>query len=252
MGTLRIGCAGWNIPSSQAELFPTEGSHLERYATRLSAVEINSSFYRSHRPASYARWAATAPEGFRFSVKVPKQVTHERRLVDAGELIEQFAQETVCLGEKLGPWLIQLPPSLAFDERTAAAFFATVRRNHAGLAVCEPRHPSWFAAEAEQLLVDFRIARAAADPAVTPAAALPGGWPGLTYYRLHGSPRIYHSPYSSEYLADLAKRLCCPSEPASPIWCIFDNTALGAAAANALELQRLLDAKQGCARLAGA
>lgn len=237
---IHIGCAGWNIHSSQAGEFQTQGSHLERYAARLMAVEINSSFYRSHRPATYARWAETTPPGFRFSVKVPKQITHEQRLLEADDLLDQFAHETSQLGEKLGPWLIQLPPSLAFDEPTAANFFSTVRRVHCGMTVCEPRHASWFEPQAEQLLNHFRMPRVAADPAVVPSASAPGGWPGLAYYRLHGSPRTYYSAYSDDYLRDLANRVRSQGDSSVPKWCIFDNTALGCAAENALLLQRLL------------
>src|SRR5688500_4589610 len=110
-----IACAGWSIHSSQAELFPDLGTHLQRYAMRLPAVEINSSFYRSHRPGTYERWAAETPTSFRFAVKAPKQITHERRLIDVDELVQRFAAETSHLGEKLGAWLIQLPPSLVYD-----------------------------------------------------------------------------------------------------------------------------------------
>ncbi len=82
------------------------------------------------------------------------------------------------------------------------------------------------------------MARVAADPARVAAAAEPGGWRGLTYYRLHGSPRTYYSAYSEEFLAPLASRLQAESE--HPAWCIFDNTTLGAATGNALDLRRRL------------
>ena len=71
-----------------------------------------------------------------------------------------------------------------------------------------------------------------------PAAAEPGGWPGVVYYRLHGSPRMYYSSYSPEFLRSLAERLTMYARPENPVWCIFDNTALGAATSNALELLR--------------
>src|SRR5690349_12428290 len=69
---VRVGCAGWSLPKEHADRFPAEGSHLERYAACFPAVEINSSFYKPHRPTTYARWAASVPPDFRFSVKVPK------------------------------------------------------------------------------------------------------------------------------------------------------------------------------------
>src|SRR4051794_10397874 len=114
--TVRIGTAGWSIPKAYAAPFPPSGSHLERYGAVFNAVEINSSFYRPHRIATYERWAATVPEDFRFAIKVPKSVTHERRLKDTGDLLDQFVSEVTGLGPKLGPLLVQLPPSLAFEQ----------------------------------------------------------------------------------------------------------------------------------------
>ena len=100
---IRVGCAGWSIPKEHAGRFPEDGSHLARYAERFPAVEINSSFYRPHRPSTYARWAAETPEGFAFAVKVPKEITHTRRLVDADEPLDRFLDETAALGDKRGP-----------------------------------------------------------------------------------------------------------------------------------------------------
>jgi len=159
---LRAGRFRRNTPGR----FPAAGTHLERYAAAFPAVEINSSFYRPHRPATYARWAASVPAEFRFAVKVPREITHRRRLIDVRELVDSFLAEVGALGEKLGPLLVQLPPSLTFAAPAAASFFATLRERHTGGVACEPRHPSWFRPEAERLLTDYRIARVAADPAV--------------------------------------------------------------------------------------
>ncbi|MFC7739592.1 DUF72 domain-containing protein, partial [Roseomonas sp. GCM10028921] len=122
-----VGTAGWSIPKQHAADFDADGSHLERYARRLSAVEINSSFYRPHRPATYARWAASVPDGFRFSAKVPRTVTHDRRLKEAGELLQRFVGEVRALGDRLGPLLVQLPPSLRYEEEVADRFLAGFR-----------------------------------------------------------------------------------------------------------------------------
>lgn len=229
---VRVGCAGWSIRAEHAESFPGEGAHLERYARRLPAVEINSSFYRPHRPETYSRWAASTPDGFRFAVKAPKEITHSRRLADFDEPLDRFLSEATMLGHKLGPLLVQLPPSLRFEPIIAKAFFTGLRRRFPGSVVFEPRHATWFTSPVEQLLADHQIARVAADPPPVPAAAEPGGWRGLTYYRLHGSPTLYYSRYSGEYLDALAATL----RAAPNAWCIFDNTAEGEATANALEL----------------
>jgi uncharacterized protein YecE (DUF72 family) len=233
---IRVGCAGWSLPRSEQERFLGAGSHLERYAARFPAVEINSSFHRPHRPATYERWALSVPPSFRFSVKVPKAITHGLRLRAAEELLDSFLAEAGHLGDKLRCLLVQLPPSLELEAAVADSFFTAALRSRSPVAVaCEPRHSSWFTPEAEELLKRLGVARVAADPARVPAAAEPGGWPGLRYYRLHGSPKIYYSAYSEDYLDALASRL---REDASggPVWCIFDNTTLGAATGNALGL----------------
>jgi uncharacterized protein YecE (DUF72 family) len=235
---LYIGCAGWSLPRDHLEAFPTAGTHLQRYAARMTCVEINSSFYRPHRPATYARWAESVPERFRFSVKVPKQITHEARLLDCEQLIDEFIGQCSHLGQKLGCLLIQLPPSLAFEGETAQHFFSVFRSRYDGFAVLEPRHVSWQTPQAQTLLIEHRIGQVAADPSPIPEGHVPGAWPGIRYFRLHGSPRIYYSSYESPWLEELAITLQ-PQAQDRPTWCIFDNTASGAATANALELQHL-------------
>ncbi|RME84919.1 MAG: DUF72 domain-containing protein [Caldilineae bacterium] len=235
-----VGCAGWSIPKSLSASFPAEGSHLQRYAARLSAVEINSSFYRLHRPQTYARWAATTPPDFRFAVKMPRAITHYGRLQDL-TVLPEFLAGPRELSEKLGPLLVQLPPSLVFARDVAERFFTALREQFAGRIACEPRHASWFGTEAEILLRRFRVARVAADPPPVPQAAVPGGWEEWTYYRLHGSPRLYYSSYADEALESLARRLQQDAKDKSEVWCIFNNTAAGAAHENALSLLARLE-----------
>ena len=232
-----VGTAGWQIPRAVADAFASDGSTLARYAGRFPVVEINSTFYRPHRAQTFVRWGETTPPGFRFAVKLPKLITHDRRLADAAEPLDRFLAEVANLGGKLGPVLVQLPPSLTFDAEVAARFFGELRDRHQGEVVCEPRHVSWFADDAEQLLVRMQVARVAADPARVPQAAQPGGWTGLAYWRLHGSPRMYYSAYTPEQLDALAAQMKAPPGPA---WCIFDNTTSGAAAADALALSARL------------
>lgn len=240
---IRIGTAGWSIPKGCADAFAGEGSHLKRYARRFPVVEINSSFYRPHKPATYARWSASVPAPFRFAVKMPREITHSRKLADFAEPLETFLSQIGHLGERLGPVLVQLPPSLGCDPGVAVSFFTGLRARFDGHVVFEPRHPSWFDSPVDAMLRDFEIARVAADPPPVPAAAEPGGWPQIVYLRLHGSPDIYYSAYSGEDLAATATRLLAfMATPATQAWCIFDNTARGAACENALSLQRLLQA----------
>jgi uncharacterized protein YecE (DUF72 family) len=231
-----IGTAGWSVPATYADAFPAEGTHLERYAQRLNAAEINSSFYKPHQRKTYGRWADSTPADFRFAVKMPKAMTHARKLAGCRELLDAFANQVGGLGGKLGVLLVQLPPSLAFDEVVADGFFADLQRRFGVPVACEPRHASWFAPEIGAWLAARRIARVAADPAKVAGAGEPGGWDGLVYYRWHGSPRIYYSDYDAAALAGLRARLAAAATRGAAAWCIFDNTAAGAALGNALTL----------------
>lgn len=229
-----IGTAGWTIPRASSAHVPGDGTHLQRYARVFRAAEINSSFHRPHAESTYRKWAESTPPGFLFSVKLPRAITHDLKLRRARVPLERFLEESAGLGDRRGPLLVQLPPSFAFDSRVAGRFFELVRQRHVGPVVCEPRHPTWFGPQAGTLLARFEVARAAADPACVPGAAEPGGWTGLVYHRLHGSPRTYWSRYSPGFLARVARAL-----PAGG-WCMFDNTAAGAALDNAFELKAML------------
>lgn len=235
---IRVGCAGWSIPKDSRDAFPPSGSHLQRYAQRFPAVEINTTFYRLPQPATFTRWAQATPEGFGFAVKLPRQITHQGRLRDLS-LLDEFLERASYLGEKLGPFLVQLPPSLAHDPAIVETFFAALRSRFTGSLACEPRHPSWFTQEAKRQLLDFKVALVAADPPPVPGAEMPGGWPGLSYRRLHGSPRRYYSSYPKPYLRALARKLTS-SAPQAGTWCIFNNTASGVATRNALDLLSFL------------
>lgn len=233
-----VAIAGWSIRKEQAALFAVDGSHLERYASRFDAVEINSSFYGSHQQKTYEKWASSVPARFRFSVKMPKALTHERCLEDTGENLSRFLRDISGLGSKLGCVLVQLPPGLAYDPRTVETFFGTLRRKHRGPIVCEPRHPTWFTGAADRRLEAHGIGRVAADPACGEDGDRPSGSDRIAYFRLHGSPVMYHSSYSTEYLSVLAGQL--RTVKGRPVWCVFDNTARGAATENALQLATLL------------
>jgi uncharacterized protein YecE (DUF72 family) len=232
----RIGTAGWNVPSVYIDQVPRGGSHLERYARTFNTVEINSSFYRPHRRTTYERWTQAVPDDFRFSVKVPKAITHDARLVNCAALLDGFLEEAGGLGKKLGVLLLQLPPKSELKKRVANSFFRALRARTGVHLVLEPRHPSWFAPGVGEWLAERRVVRAAADPARVVGAAEPGGWNKLAYYRWHGSPRVYYSQYDAAALTALQRRLKRHRASGVPAWCIFDNTTSGAALGNALEL----------------
>jgi uncharacterized protein YecE (DUF72 family) len=236
-----VGCAGWGIHKDVAGEFPPDGSQLERYAAVLPAVEINSSFYRPHRPQTYARWAAGVPDGFRFSVKLPRAITHDARLIDNGgsveALLDRFASEAGQLGDKLGCVLVQLPPSAAFDAGVAHDFLPRLRARFPCMLAWEARHPTWFGDDATEVLANAGVTRVRADP--------PAGQPGphvpttdAAYLRLHGAPRIYYSSYPDETLRRVEADVAAVTAAGHDCWCIFDNTAAFAAVPNALAVLR--------------
>lgn len=229
-----VGVAGWSIRKEHTHLFASDGTHLQRYASRFDAVEINSSFYQSHKRETYERWAKSVPATFRFAVKAPKLLTHEECLEETGEPLAQFIHEIGGLGRKLGCVLVQLPPGLAYDPRAVETFFAAFRARYRGPMVCEPRHPTWFTGAGDCRLEAHGVGRVGADPPCAEDGSEPGASMRVLYYRLHGSPDMYYSSYDATYLDRLAARI--RSFRRTPVWCIFDNTARGAATINAMEL----------------
>lgn len=239
----RIGCAGWATPGKYGALFGKGGSVLTRYATRFPIVEINTSFYRPHRTETYARWAASVPAKFRFSVKMPKVISHELALRGTGRLLDGFQAQTDGLGRNLGGYLLQLPPSHSFDSRVAGTFFRMLRYRSDLPCAFEPRHPSWFTEKADELMRRYAISRVAADPAILPAGSIPGGDLRWQYWRWHGAPRMYYSQYSDTALGSLATTITRTSSGANHAWVIFDNTAHGYAVPNAAHLQEMLTSR---------
>lgn len=234
-----VGIAGWSIRKEHSDLFAKAGTHLQRYASRFDAVEINSSFYQSHKRETYERWAESVPATFRFAVKAPKLLTHEHCLEETGAPLAQFTHEIAGLGKKLGCVLVQLPPGLAYDPRTVETFFASLRARYRGPLVCEPRHPTWFTGAADRRLDAHGVGRVAADPPCAEHGDAPAASMRVIYYRLHGSPQMYYSGYTPEYLERLAEKLRAIQR--TPVWCVFDNTARGAAVLNAIDLRRLIE-----------
>ena len=231
-----IGTAGWGMPSLLRNNFPAGESLLERYSRVFNFVEINSSFYRSHLKKTYAKWAANTPYDFRFSVKMAKEITHTKKLVNVDLQVSQFIEEVNSLESKLGVILIQLPPSLKFDAKIATDFFMSVRSCFTGNIALEARHISWAATEAYKVYRKYRIVQVMADPKRIPTQIYK--LQEFQYYRLHGSPKIYASSYEESFLAELAASLT----PSSFV--IFDNTQFGAATQNALDLKSLIMNKE--------
>jgi uncharacterized protein YecE (DUF72 family) len=209
------------------------------YSQVLNAVEINSSFYREHKPETYAKWAASVPDDFLFSAKLLRYFTQEKRLKETGGRLEEVISEMSHLGKKWGVLLVQLPPSLSFVRSDADSFLNGLRKTYSGLIAWEPRHLSWSSEEALNLLASYQVHKVLADPEpvfVTRSQRAPVERQ-LLYYRLHGSPEIYKSRYSQELIQRISLRMQQACNRGQQAWCIFDNTTFGYATENALALR---------------
>jgi len=235
---LRVGTVGWVIERAVARHFPRDGNDLKRYARRLNCVEIESTFHRSPRPITWNRWAITVSKSFRFAVRIPRIYTHQPQLTGDPAPLRDFIAGAHLLGEKLGPLVFQLGRRLPFDPHDAGAFLTQLRETHTGLVAFEPKHPTWFTPEASDLMRSFQVARVIVDPAKIPEAANPGGWDGLAYYHLRGTPRTHYSTYPEEFLEVLATSIA-DRHPDAETWVIFDHASPAAAVRNAIVLSDL-------------
>ncbi len=180
------------------------------------------------------------PPDFRFSVKLPKAITHVSKLADTQALLDEFLGQAAGLGQRLGCLLVQLPPSLAFAPHAASSFFDAMRQRHAGPLALEPRHATWFTPQVDGWLGERDVTRVLADPVRHDSGTTPGGAADRIYLRLHGSPRMYYSSYPPGLLQALARRIALAAQEGREVWCMFDNTAGSAATHNALELLQAL------------
>ena len=238
---IRIGTSGWSVPAQVSERFDKTGTHLQRYALTFNSVEITTSFYKTHAPETYRRWARSVPEDFRFSVKLNRRFTHDQRLDMKNNAMVQALSDTLggiqALGKKWGTLLVQLPPSLIYEPDQADHFFWLIRHHYVGPVVLEPRHASWSSAEA--LLKYYEISKVKADPELCPTPHYLSKI-GQVYYRLHGVPEVYRSSYTDEVLKNFRDQIQSDLKDTAEVWCIFDNTALFHATTNALQLSQIL------------
>lgn len=139
------GTSGFSYPAWRGSFYPEKmptTRMLEHYATRLSTVEINNTFYRMPKPEILAGWAALTPPGFRFAPKAPQQITHRQRLAGSADSAAFFWKTVAVLGERLGPALFQLPPNMKKDLPRLTDFLALLPAG--ARAAFEFRHESWF------------------------------------------------------------------------------------------------------------
>jgi uncharacterized protein YecE (DUF72 family) len=237
MHEVRIGCSGWSYQSWRGGLYP-EGvptsRWLERYAEVFDTVEVNATFYRLVKRETVESWVEQTPDGFLFAVKASRYLTHMRRLRDIADGVARFwaPLEPLREAERLGPVLWQLPENLRRDDKLLEAALETMPpARHC----FEFRHPSWFAAEVADILVEHGASLALGDD---PRRELPPVHPvgKIAYLRLHYGSRGRDGNYSSSEL-DTWRRRIAAWRSKRPVFAYLNNDWQGFAPANARELQ---------------
>ncbi len=266
LGTIRTGTAGWVYAPWRGTFFPSglvQKKELAYAASHLTSIEINATFRANQKPESFARWAAETPEGFQFSIKGPQLVTHIRRLKNCeAELANFFASGPLALSNRLGPFIWQLPPNLAFDKESIEAFLrrlpkdidsylALAGKADAGKAApyldaanvgairhaIEPRHASFNTGEADALFRAHNVARVIADTAEYPARELTANF---AYCRLQGPARPGADGYDPSDIADWAQTMDLWRQQGRDVFAYFVHEDKLHAPANAIALRRAL------------
>jgi len=219
---LIIGTSGWQYRHWRETFYPrgvAQGQWLEYYAARFTTVESNAAFYRLPEAATFAAWARRTPDDFVMAVKASRYLTHILRLTEPEEPVRMLVERASELGTKLGPILIQLPPSMRLElerlERTLDAFPAEWK-----IAV-EFRHKSWFTDEVQRVLADRRVALCLADR-VGPITPLwrTADW---TYLRFHWGRSKPIPCYGTTALASWVHRLSEQWSTSDDVFVYFNN-----------------------------
>lgn len=240
---VHIGISGWSYSDWKGVFYPSDISSkdwLSFYAESFSCTEINSSFYRLPRKQTVQNWVDKVPKHFYFCPKLNRYITHLKKLRDAEEPMERFFDAFAPMLKKMGPVLIQLPPSLSFDKDVAVTFFDLLKKKYSiADFVLEPRHKSWLEEESISLLKKYKVGFVISQSGV--------GFPYAEYItskniyvRFHGPGKLYASSYSKDELAYFASLFKKWLKEKYHLWIFFNNCYNGVATENARELEQLL------------
>jgi len=212
------GTSGFSYKEWKGSFYPEDlpdAEMLRYYAGKLSAVEINNTFYRMPRSEMLSKWAEQVPDGFLFALKASQQITHRKRLKEAGDAVAYFFKIAVTLGDRMGPVLFQLPPNFKKDLPRLTEFLAVLPP--ASRCAFEFRHPSWFEDDVFEALKSRGCALCIAEDEdlATPFVST-AGW---------GYLRLRRQDYSEEDLRDRAGRLL--SQPWSDAFVFFKHEEEG-------------------------
>ena len=242
-----IGTSGWQYADWRGPLYPPgvpQRRWLEHYARQYQTVENNNSFYRLPPRETFAQWRQRTPGDFVMAVKASRYLTHVRRLRDPAEPVARLLGAAAGLGPRLGPVLLQLPPTLRADPglldacltefRAAAAALGTARPRVA----VEPRHPSWWAGEVQQVLTAHDAALCWADRRGRPAGPL---WRTASwgYLRFHEGTARPWPRYGRQALRSWLARLAAAWPGGADRYVYFNNDQGAAAVLNSAQFAGL-------------
>ena len=246
MGALRFGTSGWDYEEWLGVFYRSSTeSKLAAYARVFNTAEINSSFYRPPTKGMVFGWLRYSPDDFVFTAKVPQTVTHDRRLdvaKRAEEELRAFCEIMDPLNDagKLGPLLLQLPPSLRFDPLGVKAFFETLPHRYKW--AIEFRHRSWLVPEAYDLLRDHGVAYTIVDePLLPPDVHLTAPFAYIRWHG-HGKDPWYDYRYTEAEVREWAPKVQQIAEASDPVYGFFNNHYHGYAPENCLQILEMLGA----------
>ena len=236
-----IGTSGWHYEQWRYRFYPRElakAKWLEFYSTHFTTVELNNSFYRLPSEAAFTTWRSSSPASFIFAVKVSRFITHIKRLKHSEEAVATFLSRARLLGDKLGPFLYQLPPNMHRDDDRLESFLSGLPKGMQH--VFEFRHQSWLEERVFEILRSYDIGFCVFD---MPGLSCPlVATTDFAYIRFHGSTGLYSGSYSDEELADWAQKLSRMAAKLKAVFIYFNNDAEAFAVNNAMTLRRCLEA----------
>lgn len=238
---LVVGTSGWQYRDWRGAFYPQgvpQRAWLEHYAGEFPTVEVNNAFYRLPERSVFARWREQTPDGFVVAVKVSRYLTHIKRLRDPREPVDRLVDRAAGLGDRLGPYLLQLPPTLRADPALLEACLAAFPRG-ARVAV-EPRHDSWWTDDVRAVLERRKAALCWADRHSRPLTPL---WRTASwgYVRLHEGTASPRPSYGRSALGTWLDRIddAWPGAHRADVFVYFNNDPGAAAVRNARTLRTM-------------
>lgn len=246
-GSCHIGTSGWSYAGWKGDFYPAElplRKHLEFYTSKFDTVELNASFYHLPRETTAINWNNNTPGNFKFCPKLSRYLTHIKRLKEFEEPLQRFFTVFDHLHNKLGPVLIQLPPSLKFEKEFIEPFFKHLSDKYRNYRFAlEVRHTTWLDENALNLMRKHNLAFVISQSG--------GFFPyaehitsDAIYVRFHGPGALYSSNYSPQYLSAFARKIRSWMDDNHEVWCFFNNDVNVYAPKNALSLIKYVNKTQ--------